>query len=166
MEQKDLFLHLDQKSISGIVITLCSLSSLCVQCHHFVFNVLISVLLLFIFHFFCLKSQEQKEPNLITKMLIWWSSTFFMGFFHHSEIQYWLKFRESYSQKPNVWWNYYMVEMSLYWPFVDFFLWNPKWLLSQLQKLFFSPTTEPFERNHVLVGALSVFILSNNIAIE
>ena len=85
-----------------IVITLCSLSSLCVQCHHFVFNVLISVLLLFIFHFFCLKSQEQKEPNLITKMLIWWSSTFFMGFFHHSEIQYWLKFRESYSQKPNV----------------------------------------------------------------
>jgi predicted MFS family arabinose efflux permease len=35
-----------------------------------------------------------------------------------------------------------------------------------LQKLFFSPATEPFERNHVLVGALSVFILSNNIAIE
>ena len=94
-------------------------------------------------------------------MLIWWSSTFFMGFFHHSEIQYWLKFRKSYSQKPNVWWNYYMVEMSL----CDFFLWNPKWLLSQLEKLFFSPTTEPFERNHVLDGALSVFILSNNIAI-
>ena len=34
MEQKDLFLHLDQKSISGIVITLCSLSSLCVHCPH------------------------------------------------------------------------------------------------------------------------------------
>ena len=138
-------------------------------CHHFVFIVItlcslsssVSFNSFSYFIFFCLKSQERKEPNLITKMLIWWSSTFFMGFFHHSEIQYWLKFRKSYSQKPNVWWNYYMVEMSL----CDFFLWNPKWLLSQLEKLFFSPTTEPFERNHVLVGALSVFILSNNIAI-
>ena len=91
------------------------LSSLCVHCPH-------QCPLAFHISFFLgLKSQEQKEPNLITKMLILWSSTFFMGFFHHSEIQYWLKFRKSYSQKPNVWWNYYMVEMSLIWPFVDFF---------------------------------------------